>query len=97
MNKGWKILPTPGSTVGVQQSLKGRLIDRLEHLQSAASDDSGCKLNSTVGVKLTGDGTYIGSRQHIITFGFTIIDEGSLCKSASGNYCLHRQSCRRLC
>ena len=86
MNKRWKISPTPGSTVGVQQSLKQRLIDRLKHLQSIASDDSGFKLNSTVGVKLTGDGTYIGSRQHIITFGFTIIDEGSICKSASGNH-----------
>ncbi|MCG8627032.1 MAG: hypothetical protein MJE68_34160, partial [Proteobacteria bacterium] len=86
MNKKWKISPTPGSTVDVQQSLKERLTDRLKHLQSIAADDSGFKLDSTVGVKLTGDGTYVGSRQHIITFGFTIIDEGSVCKSASGNH-----------
>ena len=62
MNKKWKISPTPGSTVGVQQSLKERLTDRLKHLQSIATDDSGFKLYSTVGVKLTGDGTYVGSR-----------------------------------
>ena len=86
MNKRWKISPTPGYTVGVQQSLKERVTDRIKHLQSTASDDSGFKLNSTVGVKLAGDSTYIGSRQHIITFGFTIIDEGSICKSASGNH-----------
>ena len=86
MNKRWKISPTPGSTVGVQQSLKERLTDRIAHLQSIATDNSGFKLNSTVGVKLTGDGTYVGSRQHIITFGFKIIDEGPMCKSASGNH-----------
>ena len=43
----------------------------------------------------------IGSRQHIITFGFTIIDEGSLCKSAPGNYsvCIARvaEDCANLC
>ena len=33
-----------------------RLTDRIVHLQSIATDNSGFKLNSTVGVKLTGDG-----------------------------------------
>ena len=35
---------------------------------------------------MTGDGTYIGPRQHIVTFGFTVIDEGSAAKSFSGNH-----------
>ena len=39
MNKKWKISPTPGSTVGVQQSLKERLTDRLKHLRTIAADD----------------------------------------------------------
>lgn len=47
-----------------------------------------------VRVKLTGDGTYIGPRQHIVTFGFTLLDEGDRAHSPSGNYtvCIFRSS-----
>ena len=37
-------------------------------------------------VKLTGDGTNIGKRLHVVNFGFTIIDEGDLAYSAAGNH-----------
>ena len=39
-------------------------------------------------VKLTGDGTNIGKRLHVVNFGFTIIDEGDLAYSATGNHCI---------
>ena len=39
-------------------------------------------------VKLTGDGTKFGKRLSVISFGFTVIDEGSLAYSAAGNHCL---------
>ena len=39
-------------------------------------------------VKLTGDGTNIGKRLHVVNFGFTIIDEGDLAYSAAGNHCI---------
>ena len=41
-----------------------------------------------VRVKLTGDGTNIGKRLHVVNFGFTIIDEGELAYSAAGNHCI---------
>ena len=45
-------------------------------------------------VKITGDGTWIGKRLHIVTFGFTIIDEGSVAKFATGNHtvCILKES-----
>ena len=51
-----------------------------------SSSDALFRKTSTVHVKLTGDGTYIGPRQHIVTFGFTLLDEGSAAKSFAGNH-----------
>lgn len=42
-------------------------------------------------VKLTGDGTKFGKRLSVISFGFTIIDEGRLAYGAAGNHCLARE------
>ena len=39
-------------------------------------------------MKLTGDGTNIGKRLHVVNFGFTFLDEGETAYSASGNHCL---------
>ena len=38
-------------------------------------ESSSIKQFHNVRVKLTGDGTYIGSRQHIVSFGFTLLDD----------------------
>ena len=35
-------------------------------------------------VKLTGDGTNIGKRLHVVNFGFTLLDEGDKAYSAAG-------------
>lgn len=45
-------------------------------------------------MKVTGDGTWIGKRLHIVTFGFTLLEEGSAAKSSCGNHsvCLLKQS-----
>ncbi len=39
-------------------------------------------------MKLTGDGTNIGKRLHVVNFGFTILDEGEKAYSAERNRCL---------
>ena len=39
-------------------------------------------------MKLTGDGTQIGKRLHVVNFGFTILEEGDLAYSALGNHCI---------
>ncbi len=40
-----------------------------------------------VRVKLSGDGTNIGKRLHVVNFGFTIL-EGDRAYSAAGNHCI---------
>ena len=37
-----------------------------------------------VRVKLTGDGTNIGKRLHVVNFGFTLLEEGDKAYSAAG-------------
>ena len=37
---------------------------------------------------MTGDSTRFGKHLSVISFGFTIIDEGNLAYSAAGNHCL---------
>ena len=97
MNKQWEICPTPGEcSVDVQQSFKQKLKDRIKVLEQNAPHNASFRQTSIIRVKLTGDGTYIGPRQHIVTFGFTVIDEGSVAKSFSGNHSLYCQRSRRL-
>ena len=52
------------------------------------SDDSQFKKDKRVRIKLSGDGTYIGKRLHVVNFTFTILDEGRRAFSVEGNYCL---------
>ena len=39
-------------------------------------------------VKLSGDGTNIGKRLHVVNFTFTMLDEGEKAYSAEGNHVL---------
>jgi len=39
-------------------------------------------------VKLTGDGTRIGKRLHVVNFGFTLLEEEDIAYSAAGNHCI---------
>ena len=75
INDQWEICPVPGDCTGVQQSLKQRLSERIHNLM--IDESSFIKQSHKVRIKLTGDGTYIGSRQHIVTFGFTPLDKGA--------------------
>ena len=43
------------------------------------------KVNKNIRVKLSGDGTSIGKRLHVINFMFTFLDEG---EKAYWNHCL---------
>lgn len=94
LNKKWEISRTPNDTVGVQQSLKSLLEQKLEKLVSSSPRDAPFRVNQTVKVKLTGDGTNIGHSVHVVVFGFTIIEDGGSCGSAYGNnpVCLLKES-----
>lgn len=44
------------------------------------------KENHKIRVKLSGDGTNIGKRLHVINVTFTVLDEGTLAQAAGGNH-----------
>lgn len=37
---------------------------------------------------MSGDGTFVGKRLHVVNLTFTILDEGKRAHSSDGNYCL---------
>ena len=86
------IFPVQGDYTGAQQSLTQCLSRRIHNLMKRSGENASIKLSHKVRVKLTGNGTYIGSRQHIVTFGFTHLDEGATAQSPNGNYtvCIFR-------
>ena len=88
LNTLWKINPTPNGVCGVQQSLKDRLLVRLGHLIESTPDSASFKKDKKIRVKLSGDGTSIGKRLHVINFTFTLLDEGAKAYSYEGNHCL---------
>ena len=85
LNEQWTVFPTPEGTIGVQQSLKRLVTDRIEYFLSTNSQATSLHSSRKIRVKLTGDGTNIGNL-HIIVFGFTIPEEGMGAKSAAGNH-----------
>ena len=85
LNEQWEIFRTPEGTIGVQQSLKKKLAERVEYLFRVNSEISTFRLSKVIRVKLTGDGTNIG-KLHVVAFGFTIPEPGMSAKSAAGNH-----------
>ncbi|XP_069113729.1 uncharacterized protein [Argopecten irradians] len=73
LNQGFEIINTPDG-LGVQQSLKQRLVDVVSQLLLENDDlipDNNLK------VKISGDGTRVGKRLHVVNFAFNIVNEGS--------------------
>lgn len=88
LNRLWNVYPTPHGTVGVQQSLEKRLLIRAKHLQQVSPPGAEFCQTKKVRVKLSGDGTNIGKRLHVINFTFTLLDEGSVAYGYEGNHTL---------
>ena len=88
LNKLWNIQPTPSGTIGVQQSLENRLRLRLLRLLKVAPRDAIFRHTKQIRVKLSGDGTWVGKRLHVVNFTFTIPDEGPMAYSSDGNHVL---------
>ncbi|XP_060083702.1 uncharacterized protein LOC132562943 [Ylistrum balloti] len=82
LNKGFNIITTPDG-LGVQQSLKQRLIDVLSSLMS---ENTEIVPDNKLKVKISGDGTRVGKRLHVVNFAFNIVNEG-----------LAHQTCYPLC
>ena len=77
------ISPTPGSIVGIQQSLKDRLTIRLEHM---VKKNPSLKNESFVKVKITGDGTQVSRSMHTLVLAFTMLDANENPNSPTGNH-----------
>ena len=88
LNKLWNIKPLPNDIEGVQQSLEDRLKVRIEHLLRVSPPDSEFIKSKKVNVKLSGDGTCIGKRLHVVCFTFTVLEESEITGSYKGNHAL---------
>jgi len=77
------IHPTPGSALGVQQSLREQLQKVISHLSKTESSFS---QNSNVRVKITGDGTSVSRSMHCVVIAFTIIRGVASPNSPCGNH-----------
>ena len=68
--------------------MEQRLHVRLEHLLKVSPHDAEFVKKQLVRVKLSGDGTNIGKRLHVVTFTFTLLEEGNKAHSSEGNHIL---------
>ena len=86
LNGKWKLSETPGNTFGIQQSIKERLEVRVQNMIKNSPPTESFRQNKKIRVKLSGDGTNVGKRLHVVNVTFTILDEGSKAMSADGNH-----------
>ena len=82
LNGKWNIAETPGEHEGVQIKFADSLKAQVERLQKEGFNDT------TIKVKLSGDGTCIGKRLNVVNFTYTILNEGNIAMTESGNYVL---------
>ena len=61
---------------------------RLLRLLKVAPQDATFRHTKQIRVKLSGDGTWVGNRLHVVNFTFTIPDEGPMAYSSEGNHVL---------
>lgn len=80
LNSSWEITPCPEGE-GVQQSLRSRLTERVRHLAITEFESP-----PTLQVKISGDGTQVCQKLHLINITFTLLNEGARAMSASGNH-----------
>lgn len=81
INQNYKIVNTPDG-LGVQQSFKQHLQDVVSYL---LVKDANFASDGKLVTKISGDGTQIGKRIHVVNVTFTIINENRS-GSAQGNY-----------
>jgi len=83
LNSHYDIRKVPGDIIGVQQSLRARLLPCLTNIVQNTTEEN---VPSCFCVKLTGDGTQIACGFSVVNVAFTILEEGSKACSASGNH-----------
>ena len=84
LNTKWKLKTTPGEAEGVQTSFCDSLKEQIARLENKGE----LKDDTTVKIKLSGDGTCIGKRLKVVNFTYTILNEKENAMSEKGNYLL---------
>ena len=85
LNSTFTITNCPNNTIGVQTSLRARILYRLQCFINRNAKE-GLATPDTIRIKLTGDGTRIARSLDVVNIAFTIIDEGRKAQSVLGNY-----------
>lgn len=85
LNSHYDIRKCPNGIIGVQQSIKARIIQRITNFVEQASTE-GISIPDKIRIKITGDGTRIARGLNIVNIAFTIIEERHKACSAFGNY-----------
>ncbi|XP_069103679.1 uncharacterized protein [Argopecten irradians] len=80
INSSFNIRETPDG-LGVQQSLRERIMAVVKKL----IEQDSCNFEDTLHIKISGDGTKVGKKLHVVNFSFTIMNEAR-CGSVEGNY-----------
>ena len=80
LNSQYDIKKCPNSIIGVQQSIKLRIVQCLTHFVKQASTKA-LSIPETFRIKITGDGTQIAQSFNIVNIVFTILEEK--CKECS--------------
>ena len=83
INSRWNIFSTPGDADGVQIKLEDSLKEQTGRLRKQGA------LNSEkLKIKVSGDGTNIGKKLHVLNVTYTIINEENIAIPEKGNYVL---------
>ena len=85
LNSQCNIQSCPNEIIGVQQSIRARITQRLTQFVRKAKKEA-ISIPTTIRIKLTGDGTRIARGLNIVNFAFTILEEGNKGYSVLGNY-----------
>ncbi len=86
LNRKWNIQSTPNGIVGVQLSLEDRLCVCVCQLLRSSDETTEFRQKKELHVQITGDGTCIGKRLHVVTFAFLLLEEGSKAHWFEGNH-----------
>ena len=84
LNSKWKLTATPGEAEGVQISFKDSLQEQISRLQKSGI----LNMDTTIKVKISGDGTNIGKRLKLENVTYTILNEKDAAMNEKGNYVL---------
>ena len=84
LNAKWNLKCTPGEAEGIQISFKESLEEQIKRLQKNGVLDK----DTTIKVKISGDGTNIGKRLKLENVTYTILNEKDAAMNEKGNYVL---------